>query len=104
ATSPIESPKTIQGAEEGASLAPPGDATQAHAMRAEEARTSDRIGGVPPPTTVKGAVKTMLKAISGEKATVLVDKLGERAAFERAGVRLYELALVKAEVFPSWEG
>ena len=46
----------------------------------------------------------MLKALQGEKASVFVDKLGERLAFERTGARLYEIVLIKAEAYPSWPG
>jgi len=102
-TSPVEAPKTVQGAEEGAALAS-GDLAQAAKVRLREAKAADRIGGVPPPATVKGAAKAVVKALTGDKATVLIDKLGERAAFERAGTRLYELALLKAQAYPGWSG
>jgi hypothetical protein len=42
--------------------------------------------------------------LKGEKAIVFLDKLGERLAFERTGVRLYDVALSKCEVYPTWEG
>jgi hypothetical protein len=45
---------------------------------------------VPPPTSMKGMAKSALQALKGEKATVLIDKLAERLAFERTGTRLYE--------------
>jgi rubrerythrin len=35
---------------------------------------------------------------------VLLDKLGERLAFERAGTRLYEALLSKFDAFGSWPG
>jgi rubrerythrin len=101
-TAPIEGPKTIQGAEEGAG--PASDGAAAALTRATYAREAERIGGVPPPATLKGAAKTVLKALQGEKASVFIDKLGERCAFERTGARLYELVLVKAEAYPSWPG
>lgn len=103
ATSPAEAPKTIEGAEQG-KFSSAGDATTTESMRLRDAKDADRIGGVPPPGTLKGAVKTAVTALKGEKATVLIDKLGERAAFERAGTRLYELAMMKAQAYPSWSG
>jgi len=103
ATAPVEAPKTIQGAEEGGASSA-GNGELSAAMRLREANEAERIGGVPPPGTLKGAVKTAVTALKGEKATVLVDKLGERAAFERAGTRLYELAMLKAQAYPSWDG
>jgi ferritin-like protein len=103
AASPVDSPKMIQGAEQGASLVT-GRPEDLRAARADYAREAEPIGHVPPPASVKGAVKTALKALQGDKANVFIDKLGERLAFERTGVRLYELALTKADVYPSWEG
>jgi rubrerythrin len=102
ATSPIEAPKTIQGAEEG--KGPALDGAAAALIRSTYAREAERVGTVPPPASLKGAAKTVLKALQGEKASVFLDKLGERLAFERTGARLYELALVKAEAYPSWPG
>jgi rubrerythrin len=42
--------------------------------------------------------------LKGSKPTVLIDKIGERLAFERTGTRLYESALGKYDAFGSWEG
>lgn len=61
-------------------------------------------GTVPPPASLKEAATTLIKGLTGQKATVLVDKLGERLAFERAGVRLYEGLIAKFDVFGTWEG
>jgi rubrerythrin len=61
----------------------------------EYIREADRIGSVPAPATVKGMAATMVSAVKGDKASVFIDKLGERAAFERTGVRLYEALLIK---------
>ena len=103
ATAPVEAPRTIEGAEQG-KFSGSADGALSETMRLRDAKEADRIGGVPPPGTIKGAVKTVVTALKGEKATVLVDKLGERAAFERAGTRLYELAMIKAQAYPSWTG
>jgi len=40
-------------------------------------------------------------AIKGHKATVFLDKLGERLAFERMGTRLYEALINKVEAHPA---
>jgi rubrerythrin len=45
-----------------------------------------------------------LDAIKGRKATVFIDRLGERAAFERTGTRLYEAMLAKYDALGSFEG
>jgi rubrerythrin len=65
---------------------------------------ADALGTVPPPNRVAGMAKSMLKALKGEKATVLVDKLGERLAYERSGVRLYDAFLLKLETLEAAGG
>jgi rubrerythrin len=64
-------------------------------IRAEYIHRGAKVGSVPPPASVKGMAKSALQALKGEKATVLVDKLSERLAFERSGVRLYEALMAK---------
>lgn len=103
ATSPLEAPQVIAGAEEGGATSG-GDGSEAAAARAAYVREAEPIGSVPPPASIKGAIKTVAQALKGEKASVFVDKLGERLAFERTGVRLYALAMLKAEAGPGWEG
>src|SRR5690606_19901927 len=83
---------------------PPGDASALTALRQEFMREAGPIGTVPPPASLKGAAKTALKALQGEKATVFVDKLAERLAFERGGTRLYQLLVGKADVYNTWDG
>lgn len=61
-------------------------------------------GTMPPPASLKEAASVTFKALAGQKATVLIDKLGERLAFERAGTRLYEGLLAKFDVFGTWDG
>src|SRR5690606_37052989 len=53
------------------------------------------IGSIPPPDTAKGMLGAAVQAIKGNKLHVYVDKLGERLAFERGGVRLYDALLSK---------
>lgn len=64
-------------------------------MRMRAIKEADRIGSVPLPGTVKGAVKTGMQKLGGRNPEVLIDKLGERLAFERSGTRLYEALIVK---------
>ena len=59
---------------------------------------------MPPPTSLKGVAKTAVDMLKGSKPTVFIDKLGERAAFERTGTRLYQGALAKFDVLGSWDG
>jgi rubrerythrin len=83
----------------------PGDERNIASSRSLSAREWDsRIGSVPPPTTVKGAVKTGMTALKGESPTQLIDKLGARLAFERSGVRMYEALLSKLDASGSFEG
>ena len=83
---------------------PPGDESPLANMRRDFFAASQPIGTVPPPGSVKGMAKTALETLKGHKPTVLVDKLGERLAFERTGVRLYESVLTKFDALGSWDG
>jgi hypothetical protein len=49
-------------------------------------------------------VRAAAKAMKGEKPTLLLDKLGERLAFERSGTRLYEALVSKHDAFGSFSG
>lgn len=59
---------------------------------------------MPPPASMKELATSTVKLLKGEKATVLIDKLGERLAFERSGVRLYEALISKFDAFGTFEG
>jgi len=59
---------------------------------------------MPPPASVKELATSTVKLLKGEKATVLVDKLGERLGFERSGVRLYEGLIAKFDAFGTFDG
>jgi hypothetical protein len=63
--------------------------------RATYIEDANALGSVPPPTTLSGAVKAGVAMLTGRRMQVLLDKLGERLAYERAGTRLYEAFLVK---------
>jgi ferritin-like metal-binding protein YciE len=58
---------------------------------------ADRIGSVPLPGTLKGVAKTGVQKLSGKSPEVLIDKMGERLAFERSGVRLYNALILKCQ-------
>ncbi len=76
---------------------PPGDASAIAEIRRMYIDESDPLGSVPPPATIKGVVTTGVSIITGSQPQLLIDKLGERLAFERTGTRLYEAMLAKAE-------
>jgi rubrerythrin len=101
-TSPVNSKKAIEGAEK-APPSSPGDASAIWKVRQEFAREGAGLGTVPPPN-LKGMAKAAVDLLKGGRSTVLMDKLGQRAGFERAGVRLYEAALSKLDVFGTWDG
>lgn len=96
ATSPIDSPALIRAAADGSSDAGLNGALL-RAERANYARQASPVGTVPPPASVKGMAKSVLERLRGHTPAVFIDKLGQRLAFERTGVRLYESLLVKLE-------
>jgi rubrerythrin len=102
-TSPIDSKEAIEGARAGLPSSPGTEALIAE-VRIAYARESEGLGSVPVPATLKGMLTTAKEMIKGTKPTVFIDKLGERAGFERAGVRLYEAALSKFDVHGTWVG
>lgn len=53
------------------------------------------VGSVPIPASLKGAWESGKALVLGDHPQVLIDKLGERLAFERSGVRLYGALLAK---------
>lgn len=65
------------------------------ALHTDYIHEADRLGSVPIPGTMKGVASAITATIKGEDPSVLVDKMGERLAFERTGVRLYEAVITK---------
>lgn len=59
------------------------------------ARDSEPLGTLPPPATPRGIARTLLEKAKGNQPSVFLDALGERIAFERTGVRLYEALLCR---------
>jgi hypothetical protein len=93
-TSPTESEKSLEGARAG-SPPPEVEPVALEASRLEYSRRADPVGTMPPPASLKGAVKAATKRLQGKHPMVFLDLLGERLAFERTGTRLYEALLVK---------
>lgn len=77
--------------------AEPIDTTLADADRGVYLNESDSVGSIPPPVTITGMLKTGFDKLVGERPEVLMDKIGERLAFERTGTRLYDALIVKYE-------
>jgi hypothetical protein len=101
--SPMDAEDISQAAQE-APPSSPGDESDAARVRAEYAAEAPPIGSVPPPATVKGAVKAAVQVIQGRAPSAFIDKLGERLAFERAGTRLYEGLIAKLDGKGSFPG
>jgi bacterioferritin (cytochrome b1) len=72
-------------------------AMDAFTMRKNYIENSEQLGAVPLPSTLKGAFSTGMQALKGNSPSVLIDKLGERLAFERSGVRLYDALITKCK-------
>lgn len=66
----------------------------------EYIQEADSVGSVPLPGKRKGA-GSAAAARKGKKQSVLIDKLGERLAFERTGTRLYEALIIKCSALNS---
>ena len=75
----------------------PIDTTALEAERLLYIDQSDAVGPIPPPVGFDGMVKSGMARLKGAQPSVLMDKVGERIAFERSGVRLYEALLAKCE-------
>lgn len=82
--SDIEASST--GATNGAGIA---------AVRTGYITEAEPVGSVPMPGTIKGAATTAAHKLTGSNPEVLLDAVGARLAFERAGVRLYDTFLTK---------
>lgn len=63
--------------------------------RAEYLADAGPLGTVPAPVTPVGMVRSATQMLAGHRLQVFMDKLAERAAFERSGVRLYDALLAK---------
>ncbi|TFZ04286.1 ferritin-like domain-containing protein [Ramlibacter rhizophilus] len=93
---PMSRDDMIKFARSETALVPAGNSDQLSELRRSYALEADRVGSVPVPGKIKGVATTLKATMKGNKPSVLIDKLGERLAYERTGVRLYEALLVKA--------
>lgn len=87
--SPVDGEQMVQGAREGV---PSSDGSAAGLQTVREQYIAERtgIGSMPPPTTLKGVAKAAAALVKDTRPNVFLDRLGERLAFERTGVRLYD--------------
>jgi rubrerythrin len=97
-TGTVLAPAALQAMNDAADELTPVDVIDTHELDAQRQRfitEADAVGSVPPPDSVKGVLKTGLAKLMGGEPTVLMDKLGERLAFERTGTRLYDALIAK---------
>lgn len=102
-TSPIDSKEMAEGSQQYTPMTAP----NGHSMQSIERQyieESDSIGSVPVPGTISGALKAAMKKMTGRNPEMLLNKLGERLAFERSGVRLYDSFILKHETLSAVEG
>ena len=71
------------------------DTSEMDSQKLDYIDASDTVGSIPVPTTLKGVAKSGISTLKGKHPGVFLDKLGERLAYERAGVRLYDALLLK---------
>lgn len=66
------------------------------AERLKSIAEADTVGSIPPPAALlKGTVKKALSMVNGISPNLLLDKIGERIAFERTGTRVYDSLIAK---------
>jgi ferritin-like protein len=94
-TSPALTEEMVEGSRQ--SIPPEGGIERQVQLRQQYNAEADRIGSVPPPATFKGMANTFKDKLMGRSPEVLMDKLGERIAFERSGTRLYDLMITKCK-------
>lgn len=97
ATSPIDSKAQVELAERQPVEASNGAALAIVRGSIEEA---DPVGTMPPPASAKGAAKSLAKKLTGRRPEMLINKLGERLAYERGGARLYDALILKCSTAP----
>lgn len=93
-TSPIDGKAMVEGAQTLTKTTPLPRKRMAD-FRRSATDEGGSIGSVPVPGTFKGALSAGKKKIQGHNPELLINKLGQRLAFERAGTRLYDALIMK---------
>lgn len=97
---PKQGAQQVQYAEQNPPHPANGSEEDIAALRGLYVEEALRVGSVPVPATGKGVTETVVGKLKGKNPEVLFDKLGERAAYERSGVRLYQAMISKVKVTP----
>lgn len=95
--SPIDS-KAMQDVDPSMISDEPGDESALADLRNDYIANADTLGSVPLPGTVNGALNMGFAILKGGSPQILLDKLGERLAFERMGTRLYDALITKCDI------
>ena len=91
-------PAAVEAMNEAADALTPVSGIDRSDMEAQKLRfigEAKAIGSVPLPSGQKGAIKAGASKQQGGEPTIFLDKLGERLAYERTGVRLYDALILK---------
>ena len=73
--------------------------------RMKHISNADSVGSIPPPAALlKGSVKKTVAVMNGVNPNLLLDKIGERIAFERTGTRLYDALISKYVALSELDG
>jgi ferritin-like protein len=94
--SPLDTKAMLK--DEGESHGEEGDESALVDVRSSYIADAEGLGSIPLPGSVTGAVTMGVQMLKGESPQILLDKLGERLAFERTGARLYDALITKCEV------
>jgi hypothetical protein len=106
-TGAARTPSDVQAMTEAADTLTPFPTIDTSDMDAQKLAFIDdaeSVGSVPLPPSVKGVVKAGVAKVRGAHPTILMDKLGERLAYERSGTRLYEALILKHRAAEAAEG
>src|SRR5690606_12438376 len=94
--SPVHSKKMIEGSERVFTSNGDGK-TALNLFEQHYIENADPLGSVPLPGTVKGMMKSAMKTVTGHHPQVFINKLGERLAYARSCVRIYQQLINKCE-------
>ena len=95
--SPVDS-RAMQDVKQTLAGVGTGDESAMADMRTDYIINADALGSVPLPGTFTGAFNIGVHMLKGDSPQILLDKLGERLAFERTGTRLYDALITKCDV------
>jgi hypothetical protein len=96
-SNPLMAAESIQGAENSVPSSE-GNSADMALERTEYLQRGEKIGALP--AIINAHADCKMGLVSEQQLAVLLDKLGERLAFERQGTRFYEACVQKFESMP----